>query len=362
MIDNEFRYAHTELVARDRTSSSHYRTVPVEKLEIRPNRATVICLSGNGTTDLKEANGFGKIAQINLDLLFKTKDKDPLDYVDILSVKYATRSKNYGSGYMTTEFADKLTDAMVKILTDENGRPLPLDQAKRNFSRLSFFTYCQGNLSLNDIIELLDEKLIDLGYTNEETIAINNASTEVAFAGPNPATNRIPSVRVLSLNDHVISEDLDYLSEHDAKLQNLDGIALHFDQPGELYGKPRANATAPSLQVISSSLVNSYDGFHLIYNDHNIKCVSFNKNWEIRPCEIANAAPVAHNAKCAAESIALATCFAVQHSLNNLNAKTYQPQDWQQLTDDLQFNINSYAPGKLSHLNAAFTKHPTCEK
>ena len=355
-MDYEFSYAHTEMVVRDRAAERHYRTVDLKKLVINPDRATVIGLSGNGTTNLKDANGFAKIIQTNLDLMFKTKDgHDALDYVDIFSVKYATRTKNYGSGYMTKEFADQLTDAIIKILTDSNGRPLPIQQAQQNFARITFFTYCQGNLCLNDIFDLLDEKLIELGYTNEETIAINNASMEVAFAGPNPVENRIPSVRVLSLNDPVVNSDLDYLKAHDPTIQNLNGVALHHDQPGSLYGKQRDDATAPCIQVISSNLIDWEHGFHLIYNDHNIKCVSFNKNWEVNPCEINHQTFVPKNAKCAAESIAMATCFGVAHSLNNLHAQTYQPQPWHELMEDLQYNIDSYTPKKLSHLKTEFS-------
>ena len=366
-MNYDFSYERTELIIRDRTAERHYRTIDPKKLAISSDHATIIGISGNGTTDLKAANGFAKTIQTHLDLMFKTKDgKDALNYVDIFSVKYATKMKNYDSGYMTKVFADELTDAMIKILTDKNGHPLPVDQAKQNFSRITFFTYCQGSLCLNDIVDLLDEKLVEIGYTTEEIIAINNASMEVAFAGPNPVENRIPSVRVLSLNDPVVSTDLDYLESHDPKIQNLDGMALHQDQPGYLYGKHCEDATAPSIQIISSNLIDTeHHGFHLIYNDHNIKCVSFNKNWELNPCEIDNQTFIPKNAKCAAESIAIATCFGVAHSLNNLNAQTYQPQPWQALIDDLQFNINSYTPKKLSQLNTNFNglkTEPTKEK
>lgn len=356
MLDYENRFAHTEMIIRDLNADSHYRTINPQKLEFR--RGTIICLSGNGTTDIKAANGFAKIAQTNLDLMFKTKDgKNALDYVDILSVKYATRTKAYGNGYMTKDFTNHLTDAMIKLLTDKNGHRLPLNQAKQNFSRITFFTYCHGNFCLNDIIDLLNEKLIDLGYTNEEVIAINNASMEVAFAGPNPAENRIPSVRILSLNDPAVSSDLQFIENNDPKIKNLKGMTIHTDGAGYLYGKSRDDATAPSIQVISSNLIDLEHGFHLTYNDHNIKCVSFNKNWELNPCEINHHSYAAsNNAKCAAESIALATCFGVTHSLNNLHAEVYQPQPWHELIDDLQYNIDSYLPKKLNKLNPSFTK------
>ena len=354
-MDHEYSYAYTELVIRDPKAERHYRTVDPRKLEFR--RGTVICLSGNAATDLKSANSFAKMAQTNLDLMFKSKDgKNALDYVDIFGVKYARRSKNYGCGFMTKDFSNQLTNAMLKLLTDQNGHRLPVDQAKQNFSRITFFTYCYGNLCLNDIIDLLNEKLLDLGYTAEEVTSINNASMEVSFAGLNPAENRLPSVRVLSFNDPVVSSDLSYLEANDPKIQNLDGIALHQDPIGQLYGRSRCNATAPSIQVISSNLIDLEHGFHVIYNDHNIKCVSFNKDWKLNPCEInhENFAP-SNNAKCTAESMAIATCFGVTHSLNNLHTEVYQPHQWDELVDDLQFNIDSYAPKKLSHLKTEFT-------
>lgn len=355
-MDYEFRYTYTEIGLRDSTAQHHYRVLNPDNLQFG-NRPIIIGISGNGATKNEDANGFTKIIQTYLDLMFKTKDgKNALDYVDIMGIKYASRSKQGGNGYVTKNFANQLTDAMIKLLTDQNGKLLSLDQACQNFSRLTFFTYCQGNFSLNDIIDLLNEKLLDLGYTTDEITAINNASMEVSFAALNPVDNKIPSVRILSINDPVVFSDLDYLVATDPKIKNLNGIALHQDQPGYLYGKPRAGATAPSIQIISSNLLNAYSGFHVVYNDHNINCLSFNQDWKLKPCEIHGKNLVSLNAQCAAELMALSLCAAVQHSLDNLTAPSYQPnRHWHQLPAELQYNIDSYAPVKLAFPTANFT-------
>lgn len=365
-MDYDFRYTYSEIGMRDLAAQHHYRVLNPNTLQFS-NRPIIIGLSGNGATDNRDANGIAKIIQTHLDLMFKTEDgKKPLDYVDIMGIKYARKIKHDYCGYLTKSFADQLTDAMVRLLTDENGKRLSLDQAQRNFSRITFFTYCQGNLSLNDIIDLLNEKLLKLDYTEAEVIAINNASMEVSFEAPNNADNKIPNVRILSLNDPAVSSDLEYLVCTDEKFKNLNGIALHQDRPGYLYGRPRSGATAPSIQVISSKILNAYKGFHIIYDDHNLNCVSFNKNWELKPCKINGKDLVSPNAKCVAESIALALCAGVQHSLDNLTAQTYQPnRHWHQLPAELQYNIDSYDQKKLAFPLPTFTglkKENTLEK
>lgn len=348
-MDYEFRYTYSEIGMRDAMAQHCYRVLNPNTLQFN-ERPVIIGISGDGAINNKDGNGIAKIIQYHLDLMFKNKDgKNPLDYVDIMGIKYARKSKYDFCGYITKSFADKLTDAMIKLLTDENGQRLPLDQAQRNFSRITFFTYCQGNLSLNDIIDLLNEKLLNLNYSEAEVIAINNASMEVSFEAPNPVDNKIPNVRILSLNDSAVSSDLQYLVSNDEKFKNLNGIALHQDQPGYLYGRPRTGATAPSIQVISSKLLNAFKGFHLIYDDHNLSCVSFNQDWELKPCEINGKTIVSPNAKCVAESIALALCAGVQHSLDNLTAPTYQPNiHWDNLPAEIQYNIDSYNPKKLA--------------
>ena len=235
----------------------HWEFLNVDNLQF--DKPTIICLSGSGATNNKAANGITKIVQNYLDLMFKTKDgKSAVDYVDIIGIKYARPNYYYSTNLMSSGFANHLTDAMVALMTDANGQRLPLEQAQQKISRITFFTYCHGKLLLNDLVNRFNKKLSEINYTTEEIAAINNACQEISFAPRISTENKIPSIHVISNHDSVNNEVLKDIYTPQ-ELNQLNGVTLHEDIPGNLYGKKCNNATAPSIQIISSHLLNAFN-------------------------------------------------------------------------------------------------------
>ena len=196
-------YDVVEIGKRNLDIANHWELLDLNNLEF--NKPTVICLSGNGTLWHEHANGFAKEVHALLDLKFKTKQgRDTLDHVDIMGVKYADGGLK--GGKLTELALDQLTNAILKLLVDQNGKKLPLNKAQQNIARLSFFTFSAGNSALNQIFELLNQKLATIGYTKDEIFAINHATAEVSFAPENTVNNLIPSVRVITLKDKIVGK------------------------------------------------------------------------------------------------------------------------------------------------------------
>jgi len=354
-MDSEIRRTINEIGRRSYNPNfqHHWEFLNVDNL--RFDKPTVICLSGSGTTDNKTANGIAKIVQNYLDLMFKTKDgKTAVDYIDIMGIKYVRPDYCYSTNLMTSSFANQLTNAMVALLTDANGHKLSLEQAQKNMSRITFFTYCYGKLVLNDLINRLNKKLAELNYTEAEIVAINNASQEVSFAPRITEENKIPSVQVISQNDSVNNSVLKNIYTPE-KLAELNGITLHTDTTGTLYGQKCEAATAPSIQIVSSKLLNTFNKTHLYFDDHNIKCVSRDNDWNLKTFQVRGETIHSPNADCVSQMMAWALCRGVENSIQNFTATKYLPKTyWQDMVPELQSIIDSYATEKLAKPTAKF--------
>ncbi len=355
----------------------HMQTIDLEHLDF--TRPTVLCFSGNGTTQNKDANGLASQAERYLDLLFKARIINPqtgheeiiqpTDRVDIMSVRYASRD-NYSGGYLTEQSIEQLASAMLRLLTDSNGNRLSLKQAQQNMSRLTFFTFCAGNKELQNVINRLNQKLAQVDYHEDEIYAINNASLEVSYAPYNSLYNRIPSVRVSSKRDYInpirLYESNGILTAEQSA--NLDGIYLRQDVSGALEGIPHDKinplrpslpidtATAPSIQIVSSKLLNTIKHND---NEHYVAILARDKDWNLKPFQGKHISP---NADCVSQMMAWALCKGVENSMQNFASQTYIPNTyWNEMLDDFQSIINSFSQEQLSVHPHTSTDH-TFEK
>ena len=335
-----------EFGKRNLQAPNHWELLDLDELHF--TKPTVICLSGNGTVTNKGANGFAKQAETYLDLMFKTKDgNNTLDHVDIMGVKYII-SPTTASGSLDDTLYEQMSIAMLKLLVDENGNKFNLATAQQNMSRLTFFTYCAGNQELQNIIAKLNEKLALVGYSQKEINAINQATLEVSFAPLSVAHNKIPSVRVISLQDSLMNAHLgDKLKKlTGGQTPNFDGVCLHQDESGKLYGEPCTHATAPSLQVFSTSLFNSSSE---AIDEHLVRLIARDEAWNLKPSYRHGIEHRAHNADCISQIMAWALCKGVENSIQNFRADKYVPNTyWHELADDFQSLIDSYGKEQLA--------------
>ena len=121
------------------SAKHHWELLDLDELQF--TKPTVICFSGNGAITNRQANRLAKQAFTYLDLLFKTKDGNhTLENVDIMGIKYVM-SEYTGAGELTKSAIEQITTAIWKLLIDKDGNKLDIDTAKKNMSRLTFFTY-----------------------------------------------------------------------------------------------------------------------------------------------------------------------------------------------------------------------------
>ena len=328
------------------TAQNNWELLDLENLKFE--KPSVICLSGNGAITNKHAKRLAEQVQRFLDLLFKTKDgNNALDHVDIIGVKYALLDIS-GIGTFTKTAMEQFVNAILALLVDANGNKLELTKAQQNMSRLTFFTYCAGNQELQNIMINLNEKLALAGYDQNEINAINQATLEISFAPLSYPLNQIPSVHVMSLKDSLMSKFLrgGFGSITDQQIDYLDGVYLHQVEPGPLFGLTGDIYTAASIQVLSTSLLNSYNGE---IDEHSIRLLARENDWSIRKTNIDGMGHRPLNADCVSQIMAWALCKGVENSIQNFRADKYVPNTyWHELMADFKSIINHYGHEKLA--------------
>ena len=148
-MEQENRQSTVEIGKRNLNAENHWELLDLE--DLRFEKPTVLCFSGNTTIKNEDANGLAKMVENYLGLMFTPKqDYHLFDHVDILGVKYAQLSKD--TGHLNQSAVEQIANAIFSLLVDGRGQRLNLEQAKQNMSRLTFFTYCYGHSALNFII------------------------------------------------------------------------------------------------------------------------------------------------------------------------------------------------------------------
>lgn len=212
--------------------NNHWDNIDLE--EYSPDKPVVVCLSGNGTKNAAEANGFCKRAERMLDLLFKDRNSNlkPEDKVDIISCAYGCDikylfcpdSEDFRKMYSNVnEYAKEFPEAIQSVygnnnnlsdneiqlfvesvmLTrccDKEGKRLTIEECCRRISQVTFFTYCYGAQALNKIMETLEKKLLIQGFDKEEVEQIKSSMSHISFARKD-YTRTIPSTFFYAVND-----------------------------------------------------------------------------------------------------------------------------------------------------------------
>ncbi len=326
----------------DNPNKHNWESLSLDNLKFE--RPTVLCLSGDGTVTFEDANGFAKIAENYLQLLFKAKDPKtgeivkPTDKVDILSVKYA-------NNILSQEAKQQIANCIFALLVDENGNRLELEQAKKNMSQLTFFTFCYGHSCLFNIIQKVNVRLQSAGYGENEISAISNACFELCY-GHISGVNNIPSVRIHSKEDETFFTEAPLYNGTSWKY--LDGILLRKNEPGNLNGLSGCvNATAPSIQIESSKLINLHPE---MLDEHGVEAIKLNKDFNLEPYIDAEtgAAYSSPNAKCVAQMAAWALCKGVENSVQNFESDKYVPNTYyNDLMGDFKSIMDSFKQREL---------------
>lgn len=337
-VEDAMRMTNDEFGRRVPNGEHHWEHL--FSIDYSVTKPTVLCLFGNATTTLPEANGGCKFVE-NLLGLIKRGDENILDRVDLLGFKYSKGNQWDETGSLSLGFIDGFVNqVLLPMFRDEKYMRLPLDKACKNMSKVMFFTYCQGQVEANKIMDTLDWGLEKLGYTEDEILKINNATINVSFAPLDCRRNYMPSIRVLSTKDERVGEDIRFMYSP-SELLDIDGIDVKVDGVGEIYGEKRRDALAGSINVISSELLNK-TGKDV--DEHLIDILSRNNEWAIK--EFANTSGdnvASENADCVSQIMAYALGLAIENAEKNMASKEYIPNNFETtLPSEIRSIIDSF--------------------
>lgn len=330
---------------RDMDQQFHYREIGYEYESKKP---IVICLSGNGTEKPQQANGFCKIAEEFVALLFDGRSDIDLKDVDFIGCVYG---KVTGKTICPAggEFRQLYPD-LVKYMKDfplvserrpsfanlenteaselakivllprcvENNRKLPLDECLRRMRQVTFFTHCYGTVAMNMVVECFDKMLVLHGFSSEEIKQINDAMFHISFARLQYAT-RVPSVYFYSTGDAGIPTIPQVL-----KTLKGDPITEKLTKSGERTLSGRYYPDVENGGSESSILEFAYEGIaqnedKYSYIDHCIGNLSRDYDWNI-------AMRTRGTVDAISQMMGWALSRSVENSIENYRSDVYIPQ------------------------------------
>lgn len=330
----------------------HWNSINLE--EYTPDKPTVVCLSGNGTKNEAEANGFCKRAERMLELLFKDKNPNlkPEDKVDIISCAYGCDIKylfcpdseefrkmylnanEYAkdfpeaiqSAYGNNNLSDKeiqlfVESVMLSRCCDREGKRLPIDECCRRISQVTFFTYCYGAQALNKIMETLEKNLLIKGFYKEEVEQIKSSMSHISFARKD-YTRTIPSIFFYAVNDFDIgsinalrNRMLNTHCKLETRLSNAGEKAFGQELAVERFGDID---TSKALEFAYMAFEEKKD-FVGQDVDHYVANIDRDKSWDI----INKKIPI-YDA--ISQMMSWALCRAVENGLQNAKSDKYIPK------------------------------------
>jgi len=303
------------------------------------DKPIVICLSGNGALNAKHANGFCKRASKFLELLLKDRNsnKQVSELVDIIGCSYGYNARieipdmeteeqkaeffkkyptipdyikeypnkiSYDSyGKISEEELDDFVDrVLLPLITDTNGQILYVEDAQKNLSRVTFFTWCHGAREATLMQVNLAKKCLKLGYDMRDVVELFKSCFHISYA-PSTTSNFSPGVRIDSLQDYMNIG----LSE---LMPDLNGINIELE-PSDAQKK----AHFENIHIWSSKLTNK-DNADI--NEHSVEYLDRDKFWEVVGGH--------ENADAVSQMMAWALCRAVENSFANMQSDTYVPK------------------------------------
>lgn len=298
-------------IRNPKNSDNHWDKIDLSSYKMK--KPLVVCMSGNGSTYERDANGFCKICENLLGLKIDSENSEEIyEYVDLMGVSYSCLGV-FGPGQLKKRDINAFVDnILLPLCVDDNGQKLDVGQACKNIAAVTFFTYCHGSVEVCEICNLFHEKLItDYGYTKDETMEIFNAMREVSYS-PNTLNSFCPKVAVYSSAD----EERLWVSNYDFgdKQVAMDiqrSSFGHSDNSNNFY--PEYNSAFDVLNILVRSLTDSEIG-----DDHYVNVLRRNEKWELVEDQV--------KADCVSQMMAYALARFVADGVKNFNSDTYIPR------------------------------------
>ena len=294
---------------RNLDKANHWQRLKLENYS--PDKPVVVCIGGNGTTSENYSNGICKFVENHLQLLFKEKGINKVyNHADIISAVYPINDSS-NKGKFSKEDTEYFVDNfLIKLLQDENDELVPLGEACRRLSCVTFFTYCRGHLELDKIMRSFYKELRVLGYTQQECDVLMLATFEVSFA-PLTFGSVIPALFVDTKQDEMLNSAWKNKETSTHTGDDLNGIAIRHEKYGDplLSGVAVSEAIFDSIHIYSSRLRNNIEG-----DEHNLSLLSRDGGWN---------AEYEPNADCISQMMAWALCRSVENGIDNKKSKKF---------------------------------------
>ena len=301
-----------------------------------PDKPVVVCIGGNGTVNESTANGVAKFVETYLQLLFKKGGVNRVyDNADIISAIYPTTDNPSKGKFEKEDIDDFVDNFLIKLLQDDTDELVPLGEACRRLSQVTFFTYCRGHLELDKIMRAFYKELKVLGYSREECDILMQTTFEVSFA-PLTFGSIIPVMFVDTKQDEMLNSAWKNNETGVHLDDNLNGVAVKYEKYGDalLSGVATAEAIFDAIHIYSSKLRNNVN-----VDEHSLAIVGRDGSWN---------AKYEPNADCVSQMIAWALSRAVENGLDNRKAKKFVPKmKLEELMEELIGIMNDFSAEQL---------------
>ena len=319
---------------RDLDKANHWRRLNLEKYS--PDKPIVVCIGGNGTITENSANGVCKLVENYLQLLFKNNGMNHVyDYADIISAVYPKNGIEE-RGFFSDDDIDNFVDNfLIKLIQDENDELLPLSEACRKLSQVTFFTFCRGHLEVDKIMHAFYKELKVLGYSQQERNILMLSMFEISYA-PLTYDSVIPIMFIDSKQDEMLNSAW---KNNETAIHidgDLNGVAIKLERYGEplLSGVAVSDALFESIHVYSSKLRNNVD-----VNEHNLSLLARDGGWNAR---------YEPNADCVSQLIAWALSRSVENGVENNKSKKFIPKmPLEEMVEELESIKNDFTKEQL---------------
>lgn len=338
---------------RNYTSDNNWETIELNKYQM--DKPIVICLSGNYAMSNNLANAFCKRAERQLDLLLKNFDNRltvPTDLVDILGCAYGSTAElklpdmfaenredfqskyptiddyiedhpeNLSYSYVGKMHRNEIFDLVEYILLpmcSKNGNKIPVENACKNLSQVTFFSWCHGAREVSLIVKKLSYLCKKIGYNSEEIKTMLGALMHITYAA-SVNDNYTPAVRIDSLRD-------DFIFPTTNEYLDINGLHIDIDN-----ANVEIQSYFDSIHIYTSKLTNLDSSDN---DEHLITYLDRNENWDIKENH--------PNADCVSQIMAWVLSRSVENSLENAKSDKYIPKpDLQELLDEIVDIKNSF--------------------
>lgn len=246
-------------------NNDHWEVLDLNKYKIS-EKPIIFCLGGNATFNDVEANGTCKLVERMMSVKLAQENPEQVyESVELLGVVYEDRDY-YGEqiGAIQPNDLEEISSKLFyPLCSDENGKALPLDDICRNFSKVTFFSFCHGALETFKFCRKISQHLkYNLDFKEDDINKVMNAMLHVSYS-PITHASYTPMVSALSAMDEINGDRL-----RDYNFNNK-RITIEKIEPRVLSDKHE-----PELAIYVDKLTKKPK-----HNDHFIDVLSRDENW-----------------------------------------------------------------------------------